>query len=940
LLIIPLSYNIRGKMKKILVYALSLILLLNNCNSKKTGTVWIATVPAEDRYCEIDRSGRSVLPNGRFIQPAGKCITVAPHPYGLTLSHDGNIAVTANSGTNPLSITIIRDLKTQHPVIQQVPPGSDTDKGILASVFMGLAISPDNSLVYVSGGQENKIYIFDLTTGEKRDSILCQFKDENADYTDGYIGDMRLTKDGKTLYAVDQIGFRLIIIDTGNKKIRQNVPVGRYPFGVCLSSDETRVFVANVGMFQYNMLPGISKGNINEKAWKFPAYEFNSKEAREGYTTDEGLKIPGLGDPNVPESFSVFTINVTNRDSAFVSAKTKTGYLVGSMIEGIPAVGGSSPNSLAATDEYIFVSNGNNDNISVISVSKDTVVKTIFLKPDERMKQFRGIIPFGLAVSPDQKRLYVAEAGINAVAVLSIPAFKVLGHIPAGWFPSKLQVSPDGETLYICNAKGYGSGPNGGSAYKGGQEDSYVGNLMKGTLQIAEIPSKKELDAYTQCVIDNNYKFTRSDDQKFIACSLNPVPLYPGQKVSPIRHIVFISKENRTYDEVFGQVDNARGDSTLARYGTGASFSNAKGNQSVERATVMPNHLRLASQFAMSDNFYVDSDHSADGHRWLVNTYPNEWTETSTSASHGGNRDFKVNSAAPGIYAMNGAAGAIYPEDYNEAGSMWDHLLRNNIDFYNFGFSIMFEPGIYDESYKYEGIRHIINFPLPQGLYSRTSRSYPTYNMAIPDQFRVDQFIKEFNSRYMNGNDSMPDIMTIILPNDHGAGDRPEAGYPFRESYMADNDLALGRTIEFLSHTPYWKNMLIVITEDDSQNGVDHIDAHRSILLVISPYARKNYVGHKHYSFGSIFKTFWNILGLPYLNQYDAGANDLSDLFSETPDSTPYNAVAVDPRVFDAKNALDPLDANFDWKAIQESPELDNVEDFIRDSKEKPEDRK
>jgi DNA-binding beta-propeller fold protein YncE len=932
-----LIYYIPGNMNKEFIYALSLIFLLNTCNNKKTCPIWITTVPAGDRYCEIDKSGKSVLPNGRFIQPAGKCITVAPHPYGLTLSHDGDIAVTANSGTNPLSITIIRGLKTQQPVIQQIPSGPDTDRGILASVFMGLAISPDNRVVYVSGGQENKICIFDLATGEKQDSILCQYKDENTDYTDGYIGDMRLTKDGKTLYAVDQIGFRLIIIDTEKKKIRQNVPVGRYPFGVCLSSDEIRVFVANVGMFQYSILPGITKDNANQKAWKFPAYEFNSKEAREGFTTNDGLKVPGLGDPNVPESFSVFTINVTNPDSAFVSAKTKTGHLVGSIIEGIPAIGGSSPNSLAATDEYIFVSNGNNDNISVISVRKDTVVKTIYLKPDERMKQFRGIIPFGLAISPDQKCLYVAEAGINAVAIISIPSFKVMGHIPAGWFPSKLQVSPDGKTIYICNAKGFGSGPNGGSDFKVGQEGTYIGNLMKGTLQIVEIPSKKELNIYTQNVIDNNYKFTRSDDQIFIPRSRNPVPLYPGQKVSPIRHIVFISKENRTYDEVFGQVTKARGDSSLARYGTGASFSNATGNQSVERATIMPNHLRLANRFAMSDNFYVDSDHSADGHRWLVNTYPNEWTETCTSASYGDNRDFKPGSTAPGIFTMNGAAGAIYPEDYNEAGSMWDHLLRNNIDFYNFGFSIMFEPGIYDESYKYEGIRHFINFPLPQGLYSRTSRSYSTYNMAIPDQFRVDQFIKEFTSKYITGNDSMPDIMTIILPNDHGAGDRPEAGYPFRESYMADNDLAVGRTIEFLTHTPYWKNMLIVITEDDSQNGVDHIDAHRSILIVISPYARKNYVGHKHYSFGSIFKTFWNILGLPYLNQYDAGATDLSDLLSETPDFTPYIAVAVDLRVFNPQKALDPFDEDFNWKALQESPGLDNVEDLIRDSKEKPE---
>jgi hypothetical protein len=148
--------------------------------------------------------------------------------------------------------------------------------------------------------------------------------------------------------------------------------------------------------------------------------------------------------------------------------------------------------------------------------------------------------------------------------------------------------------------------------------------------------------------------------------------------------------------------------------------------------------------------------------------------------------------------------------------------------------------------------------------------------MAIPDQFRIDQFIKEFESKWID-NDSLPSLLTVIIPNDHGAGERPEAGYPFRESYMADNDLAAGRIVEYLSHTPYWKNMMIVITEDDSQNGVDHIDAHRSILLVVSPWVKRNFANHTHYSFGSIFKTFWNVLGTPYLNQYDAAAMDFGD---------------------------------------------------------------
>ena len=146
---------------------------------------------------------------------------------------------------------------------------------------------------------------------------------------------------------------------------------------------------------------------------------------------------------------------------------------------------------------------------------------------------------------------------------------------------------------------------------------------------------------------------------------------------------------------------------------------------------------------------------------------------------------------------------------------------------------------------------------------------------------------------------------------------------------MMDNDLALGRIVEFLSHTPYWKNMAIVVTEDDSQDGRDHIDAHRSLLMVISPYAKQDYIGHQHYSFGSIFKTFWHLLGTPYLNQYDAAATDLSDLFGTEPDFTPYQAKPVDARVFDPQKALDPFDENFDWKAMTESPELDNVSDFI-----------
>ncbi|MFA5972781.1 MAG: bifunctional YncE family protein/alkaline phosphatase family protein [Lentimicrobiaceae bacterium] len=894
---------------------------------------YVISAPAGNRVTQINKEGKSVIPNGRFIAPAGISFTVAPHPYGLAISNDGNIAVTANSGTKPISITILRNLNSGNPEIQQVPPSPSGDKGILESVFMGLAISPDNKLVYVAGGQANKVYIFDIATGKGKGTIDCSSKNERTDYTHGYIGDMTISRSGKYLYAVDQIGFRMILIDLQKKEVISTIPVGRYPFGIALSKDEKTVYVANVGMYQYGYVKRKKKGEWKKSTIDFPAFAYGSKESETGISNDT-LQIPGLGPVNDEKSFSVWAIDVKTPTLPVIISKIKTGMLIGQMVDGIPAVGGSSPNSIVAAKNYIFISNGSNDNITVLDSHNQKIVTNIKLNPEPKLGSLKGIIPFGLAVSPDGERVYVAESGLNAVGVIDVESLKVLGHIPTGWFPAKLKVSPDGTKLVVANAKGYGSGPNGGRNYTVGPEGSYIGSLMKGTVEVIDIPNKEQLQQYTKQVIANNFEIDPVTSPKFDGRKINPVPLYPGQKESPVKHIVFISKENRTYDEILGQLKNANGDSTLARYGTNATFTNRKKTEKVENATVMPNHLKLAQQFAFSDNFYVDSDVSADGHRWLSNTYPNEWVESTTPANYGGNRQYRENSNAPGNLGFNGSAGAVYPEDYNESGSMWDHMARHGIMYYNFGFGIMFDPGDYQDTYKYGGIKQVANFPLPAPLWSRTSHIYPTFNSAIPDQFRIDMFKKEFQEKWESGKDTLPEMITVIIPNDHGADDRPEAGYPFRESYEADNDLAVGRIVEFLSHTPYWKNMLIVITEDDAQGGVDHVDAHRSVLMVISPYAKRNYVGHVHASFGSIFKTYWNILGIPYLNQYDAGATDLADMLTDIPDFTPYSALPVDVRIFDPQKALDPFDEKFDWKQLNKGPDMDDPEDMKRESKE------
>ena len=613
-----------------------LVLLTASCRTSEER--WVATAPAGDAYTAIDQDGTTVLPNGRVLTPRGRAVMVAPHPYGLVLSPDGEMAVTANSGVRPFSISILRNLTGANPTVQQVPEGVETDEGILAAVFMGLAIAPDGETLYVGGGQEGRVIVFDLASGVRVGDVDANVTFDGTTFEDSYIGDLVLSEDGRTLYAVDQTNFRMIVIDVADRRVIASVPVGRYPFGVTLTPDGTRAYVANVGMYEYSLLEGLDEdADLPRLGVTFPPFAQGSVEASEGVEA-EGYTVPGLGDPNAPESFSVWGVDVTDHEAATVVSRIKTGYLVGEKIEDFPTIGGSSPNSLVSTDDRVFVSNGNNDAISVIDIRRDTVVADIFLQLDERLGSLRGQIPFGLALSPDGGRLYVAEAGINAVAVVDAVSFEVLGHIPVGWFPSKLAVTPDGKQLIVANAKGYGSGPNGGPDFDNRTRGSFIGNLMNGFVSVIDIPDDAQLPSETAQVVSNNFRFEPTSSPVFADRGDNPIPLYPGEKESPIKHLVFITKENRTYDEVFGQLESGRGEPSLARYGIDVTFSNRDRTITVENAPIMPNHLSLAEQFAIGDNFYCDSDVSADGHRWLVGIYPNEWVETSVAASYGGGR--------------------------------------------------------------------------------------------------------------------------------------------------------------------------------------------------------------------------------------------------------------------------------------------------------------
>jgi YVTN family beta-propeller protein len=871
--------------------------------------------PAGERYTRSVLGGESILPNGRLLTPVGRQVPTAPHPFGLALSADGSVLVTVNGGIVPFSLTVIHDPESENPQLLQIPAGPETDKRRLPSAFLGVAVDTRRDLLYASGGDSGVVAVFSLRSGARIAAI-----DLGADQQPGaFTTDIALSPDGRVLFALDLAHYRLVAVDAERREVVGAVTVGRNPMALTLSADGRRAYVANMGTFEYSLL-GWPDGK-DPRGLPFPPFGYPSREARDG-TTVAGVRIPGLGDPNVDEANSVFVIDVEKSRAPAVVARLRTGMPIGE------ALGGSGPAGLALAPDALYVSNATNDTVEAWDLPSHRKRWTAALAPAPYLGRLRGVLPFGLALSPDNRRLFVAESGINAFAVLDAATGAVLGHVPAGWYPSGIAVSPDGRRVYVSNAKGAGSGPNGGADFKplpwpspfpGPEvEDHYIGRLMRGSVSLLETPSDASLGSHTQRVLANN-GFVPVQPKRPAG---HPVPPLPGTASPVVQHVVFITKENRTFDEVLGDMPGVNGDASLARFGANRTVGPHPG------VTVMPNHRALAARFAMSDNFYVDSDVSADGHRWLVGAYANHWVETVTAASYGGGARFERDSG-PGRLAIFESNSSLTPEDYPEAGALWQHLDRHGIPFRNYGEGFEFAGTDESEGMKPTGARVPVNVPMPEALFRNTSRLYPSFNMTIPDQYRADVFLADLR-RWTQGEEPMPRFVFLLLPNDHGTTARHDRGYPWLESYMADNDLALGRIVAGISQSPFWKDTAIFVTEDDAQAGRDHVDAHRSLCLAISPYARRGYVSHQHLSIASITKTIYRLLGLPYLHLYDAAATDLADLFTTEPDFSPYQALPSDPRIFDPKHAGDPDDPDYTKARRDPGQELDSMEEAER----------
>ena len=801
-----------------------------------------------------------MLPGGRLLAPWGTEYTTGPGPFGLAVSPSGNRVVTANGGPDRFSLTFL-ERSARGWTTRQLALGASGDDW--KSAFMGLAFENEDAL-YVSEGESGRVRLFNVATGEK----LADFNLDANGFHDSYTGDLVLDRDRGLLYVVDQANFRVAIFDTRARRPLASIRVGRLPFAIALSPDGRRVYVTNVGMFVYQPIEGADPKHIRETGLPFPAFGFPSKESLDGVMAKNAsgrlVRVPALGNPNVPESNSVCVVDVDDPSHPAVVKFIRTGLAFGPN-----SLGGSAPAGVAAAGSRVFVSNSTNDSVSIIDAATLNLIADIPLRVPG-LEHLRGVMPVGLAYNSEKDRLLVAEAGINAIGVIDVRAGRVVGHLPAGWFPTRVALHRG--AVYVTNAKGHGIGPN--ATLDAPLPNSFQLERRRGSLARYEFPDDAAVEAATRTVLANN---------GFVAAADAPEP------PRAIKHVVVIVKENRTFDEVFGDIDGAP---KLARWG----------------GRVTPNHHALAARFAMSDNFYADSEVSVDGHHWLVGSYPNVWTESDMMAAYAGGKSYRFAPDAPGRLQFAEGNSSVHPEEQQEAGTLWNHLERHGISFRNFGEGFELAGVDEGEGLKPTGARYLTNVPMPDPLFRNTSRDYPQFNTNIPDQFRASAFIAEIERLYRRPGKPLPQLLFIHLPQDHTADPRPADGYPTQAAYVADNDYALGRMVDYLSHSPWWKDMAIFVTEDDAAGGADHIDAHRTVLLTLSPYVRPGCVAHENASFSGMLKTVYQILGLPPLNLFDAVSTSVGECFADRPDFRPYELVPANLDVFDPAKVREPLD--------------------------------
>jgi DNA-binding beta-propeller fold protein YncE len=657
---------------------------------------------------------------------------------------------------------------------------------------------------------------------------------------------------------------RLLAVRQGQKSILSEGAGSQISGGLAVAPGKTAV----VPLIYDNKVAVVDLAGGASKTASTDIAPFAAAVNRAGtvaWVTNWGGRKPSAKDLTAPTGLAPEADRVVVDTRGVTASGTVVRLDLAGQAEPVRIATGLHPTGLAWDEErgLLYVANANSESISVVDTKASRLVRTISVQPFDR--RVTGIAPIAIVVSKDGSRLWAACGGINAVAQIATASGRIEGLIPTAWYPNALSLSPDGRQLAVSTLLGAGS------AWRDEPRQRFV-HAYRGSVHIIDLPDTAQLASFTAAVAENNHmRLAGAAPQSPPPAATNPIPI-PARAgdPTPIEHVVYVVKENRTYDQVFGDMGKGNGDPSLVMFG--------------EKVT--PNHRHLADQFVLLDNLYATGGNSADGHQWV--TQANETSYT----------------------MWPGYAGRSYPFDgtdpiaYSSGGFIWDLAIARKKSVRVFGQFIPrfsearasdrirllkeWEQGG-DFSTRYSATAHIAT------LTPLLAKNYPGYSNAIPDLVRASILKKEIAEWEAKG--SMPNLTIIQLPCDHTFGTSPGTSTP--AAMVADNDFALGQIVEALTHTRFWRKMAIFVVEDDAQNGVDHVDGHRTVALAISPYTKRNSVDSTFYSHQSILKTIELILGLPTLSLFDLIANDMRASFTSEPDFRPYSAVAPRQSLYD-----------------------------------------
>jgi YVTN family beta-propeller protein len=764
----------------------------------------------------VQPDGRIVVPTNQILKPAGKQITFPGRPVDLALDQDGKVLVVKN-----MRSLVFIDLMSER-IFQTLalPEGGNPRPGFSV---VGLVVHKNR--VYASDAQ-NLVRI-----AIRRNDGSYEWARQHIELEKPKVGKLvhpaglAMMGDDK-LWVCSTRGNHVQLVDLATNKVEQVVDVGVAPYMPVVAS-ENHVFVSN---------------------WGGDPPKEGDPQAK---TSDTPIKV----DPRTSIA-SEGTLSLLRK----VDGKWK-------LAQSVPV--GLHPCALLDTPLMLYVANANSDTVSVLDKVKSEVCETINCRPT-------GRLPFGsgsnaLAIDPKQPFLYVANGTNNCVAVVRLgaksssePPFgnqavksEVVGLIPTGWYPGAVLVSKDGKKIFVANIKGHGSLSQPRPDDRGKNTHDHLGSVS-----IIDTPDAAQLARYTQEVNKNNrlaYSLAGLEKPRSDAKPL-PVPERHGEP-SVFKHVIYVIKENRTYDQVFGALKEGNGDPNLVLFGE----------------EVTPNHHALARQFTLFDNFYCSGVLSADGHNWVNEAYVTDYLE----------RSF-------------GGWTRSYPDDGTDplaqpaTGHLWDNAFAHKKTVYNFGEYVTNEypkgvtwTDFYNDYKSGEFKLKVPSKATVKALEPVTHPGYPWFPCHMPDVYRARLFTDELRKWEQAG--TMPNLVYVTLPCNHTEGTRPE--YPTPRAMVADNDLALGQIVEAVSKSKFWKETCILVVEDDPQNGFDHVDAHRTVAFAISPYTKRRFVDHTNYNQTGMVKTIELILGLPPMNQLDLSATAMRDCFQATPDLTPYAAV-------------------------------------------------